>query len=130
MLLIELSFGKLVYFRRKVMDMNRLPVDYSSAWNAASAHKGIWASPRWNSPIMGYEPNHVTINAADKSVVCLTQPRGILCNHLKHRLNIGRRACNNTQNFTRRGLLLQRLFEFLKQSHVLKRDHCLIGKGL
>ena len=47
----------------------------------------------------------------------------------KHRLNIRRRAGNHTQNLTRRGLLLQRLFELLEQPHVLDRDHRLVGEG-
>src|SRR5215831_15073221 len=127
-LLIELTLGKLVYFRHKVMEMNRLPVDYSSAWNRASAHNRICASARWNSPIMGYEPNHVTIKAADKSVVCLTQPRGILCNHIKHWLNVRWRTGDYTQYFTRSRLLLQRLLEFVEQADILKCDHRLIGK--
>src|SRR5262249_40992875 len=109
---------------------NRSPVDYSSAWNRASAHNRICASARWNSPIMGYEPNHITIKAADKSVVCLSQPCGVLSYHVQHRLNVSRRACDNAQNLARSGLLLQRLLEFLEQAHVLDRDYRLVGEGL
>src|SRR5262245_55828184 len=128
-LLIELTLGKLVYFRHKVMDMNRLPVDYSSAWNRASAHNRICASARWNSPIMGYEPNHITIKAADKSVVCLTQPCGTLRNDIQHRLKIGRRARNHAQDFACGSLLLQRLPKFLEQPNVLKSNNRLVCEG-
>ena len=71
----------------------------------------------------------VTINAHNHSVICLTQPRGILCHHIQHRLNIRRRTGDDAQDFTRRGLLLQRLLEFLEQPHVLDGDHRLVGKG-
>ena len=33
------------------------------------------------------------------------------------------------KNLTRRGLLLQRFLEFLKQPHVLDGDHRLVGEG-
>jgi hypothetical protein len=91
---------------------------------------------------MGYEPNHVTIKAADKSVVCLTQPRGTLGYHVQYGLNIGRRTCDHTKDFACGSLLLQRLTEFrvrrfelcsfilelLEQPHVLDGDHRLVGE--
>ena len=61
---------------------------------------------------MGYKPNHVTIKAADKSVVCLTQPRGTLGDYVQHRLNIRRRTGDDPENLARRGLLVQCLAEF------------------
>ena len=87
--------------------MNRLPLNYSSAWNLASAHNWIFHSARRNSSIMGHKPNHVTIKAADNSVVCLTQPCGTLGDHVQYGLNIARRISDDTQDFTRRRLLLQ-----------------------
>ena len=59
----------------------------------------------------------------------IAQPRGILRDHIQHRLNIRRRAGDDTQDFTRRRLLLQRLLEFLEQPHVLDGDHGLVGEG-
>ena len=54
----------------------------------------------------------------------------ILCNHVQHRLNIRRRAGDDAQDFARRGLLLQRLFEFLEQPNVLDGNYGLVGEGL
>ena len=62
-------------------------------------------------------------------VGCLAEPRGIFSDHVQHRLNVGRRAGDDAQDFTRRGLLLQRFFEFLEQPHVLDGDDRLIGEG-
>ena len=42
-------------------------------------------------------------------IASFAQPRGIFGNDIQHRLNIRRRAGDDTQDFTRRRLLLQRL---------------------
>ena len=42
-------------------------------------------------------------------VGCFTQPGGIFCDHIQDRLDIRRRAGDDTQDFTRGRLLLQRL---------------------
>ena len=59
----------------------------------------------------------------------LAQSRGILCDYVKHRLNVRWRAGDDAQDFTRGRLLLQRLLQFLKQPNVLDGDHGLVGKG-
>ncbi len=55
--------------------------------------------------------------------------RGIFRDRIQHRLNIRRRAGDDTQDFTRRSLLLQRFLEFLEQPDVLDGDHGLVGEG-
>src|SRR5437899_568852 len=85
---MELTVGSLVCYLQKITDMNRLPLDYSSAHNTASAESWSIHTTRRNLPIMGYKPNHVAIKAADNSVVCLTQPCSGLCDHIQNRLNI------------------------------------------
>ena len=62
-------------------------------------------------------------------VICVAQPRRILRNRIQHRLNIRRRAGDDTQDFTRRRLLLQRFLEFVEQPHVLDCDDRLVGEG-
>ena len=69
------------------------------------------------------------IDAIDCSVYRIAQPRSIFDNHVKHRLNIRRRAGDDAQDFTRRRLLFQRLLEFVEQPHVLDGDHRLVGEG-
>src|SRR5215831_12458369 len=105
---MQLTVGKLVCYFQKITDMNRLPLGYSSAHNIASAD--TWSIPtRRDLPIMGDKPNHVTIKAADNSVVCLTQPCRGLCDHIQHRLNIRGRTSDDSQDFTRGSLSFQRL---------------------
>src|SRR6266511_5441577 len=70
-----------------------------------------------------------TTNAINQSIVRLAQPRRIFRDHVQHWLNVGRRTGDDAQNFTRRGLLLQRLLEFLEQTHVLDGDYGLVGEG-
>ena len=53
----------------------------------------------------------------------------MLCHSIQHRLNIGRRAGDDTQDLTRRSLLLQRFLQLLEQPDVLERDHGLISEG-
>ena len=48
-----------------------------------------------------------TIEADNRCVTRFTQPRGILCNHIEHRLDIGRRTGDDAQDFTRCSLLFQ-----------------------
>ena len=72
---------------------------------------------------------HVTVNLHDVSIGCSAKTRGILRDNIQYRLDIRRRAGDDAQNFARRGLLFQRLVEFLEQPHVLDGDHRLIGKG-
>ena len=63
-------------------------------------------------------------------VVRIAQPRGTFGNSIEHRLKIRRRTGDDTQDFTRRRLLLQRLLEFLKQADVFDGDHRLVGESL
>ena len=65
-----------------------------------------------------------------RSIRCVAQPRGILRNHIEHRLDIRRRAGDDAENFTRRRLLLQRLMLLdSEQPDVLNRDNGLVGEG-
>ena len=62
-------------------------------------------------------------------ITCAAHPRRIFCDCVQHRLEIGWRAGNHPENFTRRRLLLQRFLEFIEQSHVLYGNDGLIGEG-
>src|SRR5262245_16498175 len=44
-------------------------------------------------------------------------------------MEVRRRTSDHTQDFTRRGLLLQRFLEFLEQPHILDGDNRLVGEG-
>ena len=51
-------------------------------------------------------------------------------NRVEHRLHVGRRARDDPQDLGSRCLALERFLRFVKQAHVLDRDHRLVGEGL
>ena len=57
---------------------------------------------------MAPHPKHIAVDAADMTHRRVAQPRGIFRDNIEHRLDIRRRAGNDTQDFARRRLLLQR----------------------
>ena len=72
---------------------------------------------------------HVAVDTTNERIVRAANSRRIFGHSVQHRLDVRRRAGDDTQDFTRRRLLLQRLLEFLEQPHVLDGDHRLIGEG-
>src|SRR5690348_17982982 len=72
----------------------------------------------------------ISINSKDMRIACVTQPRSVCRNGFQHRPYVRRRTGDDTEDLARRSLLLQRLFEFVEQPHVLDCDNCLIGKSL
>jgi hypothetical protein len=54
----------------------------------------------------------VTLNEPNHCIIGATHLGGTFCNRVQHRLKIGWRTSDHTQNFTRRGLLLQSLSDF------------------
>src|SRR5215469_4630344 len=57
-----------------------------------------------------------------------TELHGALCDRIKDRLNIRRRAGNDAQHFGGCRLLLQRLPQLAKQPRILDCDYCLVGE--
>src|SRR5262249_11517968 len=90
--------------------------DYSRPWNR-----------HW--PVHCHLMKNVSVQTSDCGILSVTKLCCILHDHVQHRLNIRRRAGDDPQNFTRCSLLLQRLFEFLEQPHVLDSDHRLLSEG-
>jgi hypothetical protein len=58
-----------------------------------------------------HQSKDITINAKNKGNVCVTEPGSILGDRVQHRLEVGRRIADNTQELIGGGLLLQRLRE-------------------
>src|SRR6266536_788160 len=77
---------------------------------------------------MCHAAQDVSIKTLDDSIVCLAQPGGALCDYVKHRLDVCRRAGDNAQYFARGSLLLQSFLEFLEQPDVFDRDNGLVCK--
>src|SRR5207248_2203893 len=79
--------------------------------------------------ILGDKADGTTVRAPDEHVFRATHARRILRDRVQYRLYIRRRAGDDAQDFTRRSLLFQRFFQFLKQPHVLDGDHRLVGES-
>jgi len=71
----------------------------------------------------------ITLDQANRRVIGPAHPSRPPGNRIKHRLQFRRRAGDDAEDFTRGSLLLQRLLQFLEQSNVLDRNHCLIRKS-
>src|SRR5688572_25888964 len=95
-----------------VMDVNRSPFDNGSSADEGTADGAIVSSG--HSPVGRHMLKPVTVDKPDLCVARITEPCGIFGNRIKHRLDLCRGAGNNSQDLTRRRLLLQGLFEFLK----------------
>src|SRR5215813_15053254 len=95
---------------RHIVYVNRPSVDNSATSNQSTADsRTLFTACPENRPKMGGPVETVTINAEDDSIRCATNTRGVLGNCIQYRLNIRRRAGNDSQDFARRSLLLQRL---------------------
>src|SRR5215470_6099350 len=118
------------------MNVNRLAIDdRPRSWQAPTDGEQVRRG-RYRTVLCDHL-KAVTNYAIDQSVQCVTQPRGIFRDHVQHRLNIRRRASDDAENLTRRGLLLQRFgylaiafLQFFEQANVLNCDHGLVSKSL
>src|SRR5262245_38025703 len=78
----------------------------------------------------GYEPKLIAVRTPNCRIAGIAQTRRSLRDHIQHRLNVGWRAGDDAQDFTRCSLLFQRFLEFFEQPHVLDGDDSLVCKGL
>src|SRR4029450_2042951 len=107
------------------------PVNHGPAWRSSPDKRSVQiAFSDWQGSMRGHTPIASTDNTVNDGIGCFTQPGGILGENIQDRLNIRRRAGDHAQDFTSRGLLLQRLLEFVEQPNVLNSDYGLISKGL
>src|SRR5262249_12078987 len=75
-------------------------------------------------------PQDIAIKAIDYGVEGLAEPSCALSDRGEHRLNVRRRARNDTQDLACRGLPFQRLLRLVEQPDVLERDDGLVGERL
>src|SRR5215831_17076336 len=87
-----------------VMDVNRLPVNNRSA-AGTSTDDGSLHFRNWNWPIVRDALKGISLNAKNHSVVCLTQPCGILRDHIQHRLQVSQRVGDHAEDLAGGGLL-------------------------
>jgi len=110
------------------MNMHGPAVDDRPAARHAATDRH-WKIRRRHGPILRHPLVIFTEHAEDHRVVGVAQPRSIFRHRVQYRLDVGRRAGNNTEDFTGSSLLLQRFLKFLEQTDIFNRDHSLIGEG-
>src|SRR4030095_1039008 len=113
------------------MDVNRFTVDYDATDYRIAVQRPF--SPEGacrERSIGGYDSKTGGSNQHVNTGISRPANSGsILRNGIQHRLNVGRRAGDHAKNLACRGLLLQRLGEFLEQPHVLNRNDGVVGEG-
>ena len=85
------NFGIRIFgldLRQYVVNMNRLTVEHS-ATNRKASTKWQYIEGR-HCPVFRHDAKLVTFRATYHTIDCITQPRGILGDHIKNRLNVGR----------------------------------------
>src|SRR5215510_13257944 len=103
------------------MDVNRLPVNNGSAAGTFT-DDGSQHFCNWYRSIVRRTLEGISLNPKNHSIVGLTQPCCILCNHAQHRLEVSRRGGDYAKNLASRGLLLLSLAEFPR----LRRDRAFL----
>src|SRR5688572_31028215 len=97
---------------RHIVNVDRSSVEHGTTIHRSTADKKtLFAARPENWPIMRGPIQHVTINAEDNSIVCAANTGSVFGDDVQHRLDIRRRAGDHAENFTRRGLLLERFLE-------------------
>ena len=118
--------------------MDYLPVQNGSPNRDATTDRKndrIRSAGFWHIPPVRRHLEALVKHAHDHSVICITQPRGPLCNSIEHRLELSWRTGDDS-HFARGRLLLQGFREvpvadlqFLEQPNVLDSNDGLIGEG-
>src|SRR5215813_11109857 len=116
------------------MNMNCFSVHYDSAYRGVPIDAGR-PRHRYCSEIRNIFDSF-PINTANDSVRRLAKSCGVFRDRIQNRLDIRRRAGDNSQDLACRGLLLQRfgelaisILQLSEQPNVLDRDHRLICEG-
>src|SRR6266567_1028347 len=87
--------------------------------------------------VLSGEVDQRAIEPEDRPKARLRESDRALHDRVENRLDVGRRAADDTQDLTRRRLLIERLgevavtsFQLVEEAHVLDGDHGLVGEGL
>src|SRR5262249_49604889 len=124
------SERKLRFRRRgKVVNVNRLRIDDRPAGDRFATKRQTFGYPLEGAEMRG-KAKVLAIDTIDQGIATVTQSRRVLGHRIQHGLTIRRRAANDTEDLTRRGLLLQRLLEFVEQPHILDGDNRLVCERL
>ncbi len=127
-----------VGLRENIRDVQDATVEYGPPrYDVAENRNAFIDGTGWDRPEVCRRPEGIAIHAKDGRVVRVAQPRRTLRHGVQHRLQVGRRAADHTQDLAGGRLLLQRLgqvaitcLQFVEQPCVLDRDDRLVGEGL
>ena len=84
---------------------------------------------RLGHAVVSVERDHLTIEPVQSGERRLAQPSGAPYYSLEDRLQVSWRTSDDTQDFTRGRLLLQRFLELFKQPNIFDGDHGLVGES-
>src|SRR5262245_61810114 len=104
-------------------------INNASAEDRATLDGQFWSMKYRKRSVLRTRSKYVAVDQPNIHVVPAADPCRALYDSVQHRLNVGWRAGDDTENFTRCSLLLQRLFELIKQPHVFDGDDSLVRKG-
>src|SRR5262249_7783706 len=103
------------------MDVNGLTVNNGSA--AGTSTDDGWLHFRnWYWPIVRDALKAISLNAKNHSIVCLTQPCGILRDHIQHRPQVSRRVGDHAED-----LAAGRLFTIARLKLLVDALHYFFG---
>src|SRR5262249_40634997 len=94
--------------------------------NNRIAIDGSYRDFHTDGAMMCPESESVTLNEPNHGVIGTAYLSSAFGYRIQHRLNVRRRAGDNTQDFARRSLLFQGFLEFLEQRDVFNGDDRLI----
>jgi len=120
------------------MDVNRLPIHHHSTGDRLTVHRArSIACVSGQRSVVGHASDLMTVITINQSILCLAYARGVLGHGIENRLEVGRRAGDDAQNFARRSLLRERLSKVMvsciylsKQLAILKRPRRLVNENL
>ena len=80
--------------------------------------------------MFGHHMDQAPVESEDRALFGLAEPHRARGDGIEDRLDVGRRARDDTQNLAGGRLLLERLFRLVEQADVLDRDDGLVGERL
>src|SRR5262245_5944161 len=132
---------EVIRFVLNIGDLDRLSGRQRASERSGGGRPDHWVAPplfnkRLGCAMQRNSPKPISFGPKQHAEFRLADTNGVLQHGLKHGSYLARRTRNHLENLRGRGLLLQRLgklarprLHLVEQSHVLDRDHRLVGEG-
>ena len=119
-----------------IHNLNSPPVDDGATGDSVPIYRPVLAhGSRKHIAYCGTTSPNRPIYLKNDRAWRVAKSRGAVGDRIENRLNLRRRAGDDLENFTGRGLLLQGFgqiaianLNFIEQADILDGDHCLVGK--